>query len=353
MVVGPREGVTVAAFRRPVRAVRRGAPWLAAGLVLAVLAASGGARGVPFLTVHEWVGHARPTAGPPNQVVDMTLTDTPAFTPRFISALPDQNVSILLSNTGVLVHSFTLSSQSGLPVNKTQTPAQLNRSFATHPPIVNVSVPAGTSDLWANFTVASNASFDSFLFVSQVPYQYQAGMWGYLNVSSNSPGLLLSDNTTDALSFQPSALAGSPAQFPANFEIAVTNLGTYAHTFTLSDQVNVTVTTLGSFKTNLPLVNLTIPTVAGKSAYGNFTVKTPGFYEYVCMQSGHFQDGMYGFFYVGVPVPAGAAPLSTAIVDTWVLAGSAALLGIGLLFVVVAGFTGRFPGSPPSSHGGH
>lgn len=291
---------------------------------------------------------------PPTEVVNMTLTDAPTFSPRFLSALPNQSVSIHLSNNGTLPHSFTLASQSGLLVNTTWTPAELNQSLVTHPPIVNVSVPAGTSDLWANFTVAANTSFDSFLFVSQIPYQYQAGMWGYLNISSNSPGLLLSDNTTDSLAFQPSALAGAPAQFPANFEIAVTNLGTFAHTFTLSDQVNVTITTLGSFKTNLPLVNLTIPSVVGKSAYGNFTITTPGVYEYVCMQSGHFQDGMFGFFYAGVPVPAAPAPLSAAIVDEWVLAGSAALLGIGLLFVAIAGFSGRFPPrSPPPSNGGH
>ncbi|HTP54170.1 MAG TPA: sulfocyanin-like copper-binding protein [Thermoplasmata archaeon] len=353
MVVGAREEVTVAAFRRPARAWRRGAPWIAVGLVLAVLAASGGARGVPFLTYHEWVGHARPLGGPANLTIVMYLNDTPSFSPRFITAAPDQNVSIQLMNTGVNAHSFTLASQSGLPVNRTETPAALNRSFATHPPLVNVSAPAMTSTHWANFTVASNASFDSFLFVSQVPYQYQAGMWGYLNISSNVPGLSLSDNTTSSFAFQPSALAADPAHFPANFAIEVTNLGTLGHTFTLVGQPGVNITTVGYFQSNSPLVNVTIPAEAGKSGFGNFTLMAAGVYEYVCTVQGHFQNGMFGYLYAGVPVPPGPAPLSTAIVDAWILGGSAALLGIGLLFVVVAGFTGRFPGSPPSGHGGH
>ena len=55
---------------------------------------------------------------------------------------------------------------------------------------------------------------------------------------------------------------------------------------------------------------------------------------------------------MGVAPPAVAAPPSTAIVDAWVLGGSAALLGIGVLLAVVATYTGRFP-RRPGSHKGH
>ena len=349
----PREPAVVTVHRRPRLGWRRGSPWVAAGLVLLVLVASGGARGVPFPTFSTWVGHARPLVGPANETIYLNLTDAPSFVPRFISAAPGQNVSIHLNNSGTIPHSFTLESVSGVAVNRSLSPAELNASLVAHPPTVNVSVAPGTDVDWANFTVATNASFDSFLFLSQVPYQYQAGMWGYLNITSSTPGLALSDNTTNALAFQPAALAADPAHFPANFEIDVVNLGDIAHTFTLAAQPNVTLSTIGYFHTNAPAVNVTVALTVGKGAYGNFTLKTPGVYEFVCTEPGHFAAGMYGFLYAGVPVPAAAPPLSTAIVQTWVLAGSAALIGIGVLLVVVAGFTGRFPPAPPGAHGGH
>jgi hypothetical protein len=58
--------------------------------------------------------------------------------------------------------------------------------------------------------------------------------------------------------------------------------------------------------------------------------------------------------YVGVAVPTPPAPPSTAVVETWVLAGSGVLLAIGLALVLVAAFTGRFPRPRDAGrHGGH
>jgi uncharacterized cupredoxin-like copper-binding protein len=338
--------VNVTPWRRSARGLRRAAPWLSAGVVLAVLAAAGGARAIPFLTVVPAIGYAHPAAT--NETVYLNMTDAPSFVPRTIGAAPGTDVSVHLNNTGHLLHSFTLSNQSGVPLDPSWSPAQLNASFAAHPPTVNVSVPAGGKK-WANFSIPATASYDSFEFVSQVPYQFQAGMWGYLNVSSNTPGLLLSDNASDTFRFIPDVLSAQPAHFPVNIAIDLHNIGVLPHTFTLAAQSNVSLSTVGYFKANPALSNVSIPTNGTKSAWANFTVPAAGVYEYVCLTSGHFQNGMYGYFYVGVLPPPPAAPPSTAIVESWVLAGSAILLGIGVMLVVVAGFTGRFsrPAPPP------
>jgi uncharacterized cupredoxin-like copper-binding protein len=328
-----------------VRGVRRAAPWLAAGLVLAVLGSTGMARAVPFLEHGAAIGHA--TAMPHNKTFDVDMTDAvaSAYSPRFLSAPQGYNVSIFLTNQGHLTHTFTLWSHADARLNASSTPAELNASFHAYPPLVNRSVPAGKT-AWANFTLGSDTGFDSFEFVSVVPYQFQAGMWGLFNVSSTAPGYLLSDNTTNSLSFQPSILYAPVSQFPANFAVLVTNLGDLAHTFTLAAQPNVTLTTTGYFAAHAPLVNQSIPSQAGKGAWANFTIPGRGVYEYVCTIPGHFTSGMYGFLYVGVTPPAAPPPPSTAIVDTWVLAGSVVLLGIGGLLVLVATFTGRFPRGP-------
>lgn len=315
-----------------------------------MLAAAGGARAVPFLSVAPEVGYAHTVAS--SETVYLNLTDAPAFVPRAISAAPGSTVAVHLNNTGHLAHSFTLSNQSGVRLNRSWSPAALNASFVAHPPIVNVSVPAGGA-AWANFSIPATDGFDSFEFVSQVPYQFQSGMWGFLNITSSTPGLVLSENTTDAFQFVPAILSAQPAHFPANVAIDVHNLGVLAHTFTVAPQTNVTLSSVGYFKANAPLSNISIPTTGSKSAWANFTVLAPGVYEYVCTVSGHFQNGMFGYLYAGVPVPPPVAPPSTAIVETWVLAGSAILLGIGGLIVVVAGFSGRFARTPPPSHGSH
>lgn len=343
--------MAIGSTARSTRHWRRGVPWLAVGTTLLVLVGAASARGVPFYTVGPAVGYAHALGSVPNESIVMNLTDAPSFQPRFISAAPGQNVSIQLDNLGTLRHTFTLSSQSGVPLNRSDTPAELNATFNAHAPIVNVSVPPGTDDLWANFSVPANASFDSFEFASQIPYQFQAGMWGYLNISSSAPPYLLSDNTTNALSFQPAALSVSPSHYPANAQIVVTNLGDLGHTFTLAAQANTTLSTIGYFHAHVPLVNISIPASTGGSNFSDFKIPAPGVYEFVCTVLGHFAGGMYGFLYVGVPVPAVAAPPSTAIVETYVLAGSAVLLGIGGLLVLVGSFTGRLSPPPPPAHG--
>jgi hypothetical protein len=135
----------------------------------------------------------------------------------------------------------------------------------------------------------------------------------------------------------------------------VTNTGSLGHTFTVSPLANYTLSPANfttTFATNAPLVNAPIPSGAGSSAWANFTIRGPGVYQYVCTISGHFANGMTGFLYVNIPPPAPPVAPSTAVVDTWILAGSAILLGVGVVVAVVASYSGRFP-SKPSSHEKH
>lgn len=335
---------------RPIRGVRSAAPWLIAALLLAVVALGGGGHALARATGPPAVGMAHRIAT--SQSYSMNLTDTPAFAPRFLTAAPGTSVSIHLHNIGTIPHSFTLSNVSKLPLLQNWTPTQLNQTFHAHPPLANVTVAAGSS-AYANFSIGANLSFASLEFVSLIPYQFQTGMWGFLNITSNSPPLTTTVNTTDQFAFVPAALGVEPSSFPTNVAILVTNLGVLSHTFTVSAKANVQLGTVAGLTGNATLVNVSVPTATPKTVWANFTIYAPGVYEFVCTVAGHFQNGMFGFLYAGVPVPPPAAAPSTQIVDAWLLGGSLALVGIAGLILLVATLTGRLPSPPRGPHGGH
>jgi plastocyanin len=74
------------------------------------------------------------------------------------------------------------------------------------------------------------------------------------------------------------------------------------HTFTLSPVKNfqlpltdTPVDVYAFFNHNPPLANISVPAVAGSSAWANFTApNATGAYEYLCENPGHFQAGMHG-----------------------------------------------------------
>ena len=66
---------------------------------------------------------------------------------------------------------------------------------------------------------------------------------------------------------------------------------------------------------------------SGEQSIGWFdSPATPGWYEFVCMVSGHFQSGMYGFIAFGESLPANLTPPSRV------------SLGIGNISALEAGF---------------
>jgi plastocyanin len=336
---------------RPVRPLRRAAPWFVAALVLATVGLPAAAGAFGHLPNAPSVGFARPFN---TTALVVNMTDTPRFVPQFLSAPAGDTATFHLVNQGTIEHTFTLLKEPGLRLNSSWTPAQVDRFFAQNGSLANVSVPGGGQ---ANATVAFNAStaFDSFEFVSVVPYQFQAGMFGFLNLSSTAPGLETFENTTDSYAFIPNVLAANDTHYPFNLDVLVTNTGDFSHTFTLASQSNVTLSPANFsdyFQQHAPLVNVQVPAGAGSTVWANFTVPGPGVYQYICEITGHFSNGMTGFLYVGVPVPPQPGPPSTAVVESWVLVGSAALLGVGVFAAIVSAYLGRFPEPPkdPAEH---
>lgn len=298
------------------------------------------------------VGLAHPASG--NSSVTVNMTDAPRFVPRSLVGNASSTVSIHLVNQGQYNHTFTLSKVPNVVLNPSWTPTELSGFFARNGSLANVSLAPGRQG-WANISLNASTGGDSFEFVSLVPYQFQAGMWGFLNVTVSGASLLLSENTTDHYQFIPDELGASPTHYPVKLDVLVTNTGSLGHTFTVAPQTNVTLSPTNFtqyFTAHPPLVSVNVPSGAGSAVWANFTVPAPGVYQYICEITGHFSNGMFGFLYVGVPVPPPPVPPSTALIETWVLAGSGALLAIGIAIAVVASFTGRFP-RPPGSHGGH
>ena len=333
------------------RPLRRALPWFIGGILLLSVGLPSAAA-IPLASLGPRVGYAHALATSEN--ITVNLTDRPSFSPQFLTFPAGTNISVHLVNVGEYNHTFTLSKTPGAKLSPTLTPSGVDAFFKANGTLANVSLGAGGQG-WANLTFNSSAGFDSFEFASVVPYQFQAGMWGFLNLSSTTPGLELGENTTNSFAFIPNVLSATPAHFPVVIAVLVSNQGDFAHTFTMAPQANVTLSTSNYTQyltQHPPLVNAPVPSVPGGTVWANFTIPGPGVYEYICTVTGHFQNGMFGFLYVGVPVPPPPPVPSTAIVDTWVLVGSAILLGIGVAFTAVAAFAGRFPprSTPPSHH---
>ena len=331
--------------------LRQALPFLTAALLLASLGLPTAAA-LGTLPAAPSIGFAHPEKS--DAAVTVNMTDTPAFAPRSLNGSAGSLLAVHLFNRGAYVHTFTLSKVPNFVLDPSWTPARLDSFFAENGSLANVSVAPGASS-WANVSFNSSVGGDSFEFVSTVPYQFQAGMWGFVNLTASGPGLLLMDNTTDSYSFVPSVLAANTTHFPIIVDVLVTNTGSLGHTFTVSPLSNYTLSPANftmTFATNAPLVNAPIPSGAGSTAWANFTIRAPGVYQYICTVSGHFANGMTGFLYINVaPPPPPIAP-STAVVDTWILIGSAILLGVGAVIAVIAAYSGRFP-SKPTSHEKH
>ena len=327
---------------RATRPLRRALPWFVGALLLASIGFPSVAALSLVPTAPE-VGFAHPLASVQN--ISVNLTDQPSFSPSFLTVPAGSNISLHLVNVGQFVHTFTLSKTPNARLSPSLTPAGVDAFFAQNGTLANVSLAPGGAG-WANLTFNASEGFDSFEFASVVPYQFQAGMWGLLNLSSTAPGLELSENTTNSPAFLPNVLSASPPRYPIVIAVLVTNEGGLGHSFTLVPQSNVSITPQNYsdyFKDHTPLVNQNVPALPGGSAWANFTIPAPGIYEYICEVSGHFGAGMFGFLYVGVPVPPPPPAPSTAIVEGWVLTGSAILLGVGVVLTAVAALAGRFP----------
>lgn len=341
-----------------VRPWRIAAPWVIAGLLLASSALASAAFAPDLVRVGPSVGVAHVTASPgEDPTISVNMTDAPAFVPKTIGVSAGATVTFALSNQGNLSHSFTLARQPNVTLDPSWSPQQLDHYFATNGSLANTTLAGGQSaSVSVNFTGDDSAG--TFEFVSVVPYQFQAGMYGFVTVSPSPGGnATTSDNTTDSLTFVPQSIyvgTTSGMHFPIFVHVQVFNLGSLLHTFTLAPQSNVTITIANYtsyFAAHAPLANVTVPSGSGNFVWANFTMKGPGVYMYICEQPGHFANGMEGFLYVDVPLPAVVTPV-TGILYIWVLGVAAAIVAIGLTLAVIASYSGRFP-PKPGEPGGH
>ncbi|MCI4350537.1 MAG: hypothetical protein L3K15_03375 [Thermoplasmata archaeon] len=291
-----------------------------------------------------------------NQVnVTLNATDAPSFMPHGFAAPAGDRVALRLVNHGGYDHTFTLVSNGTTVLPRTLSPTQLYRYFQNNVSWVNISLPPAATR-WVNLTVPASDAGGSYEFVSVIPYQFQAGMFGFFNVTGapTGPGVVLQTNATTGLSFVPNLLGVQPAHYPVAVDVLVTNVGSLPHTFTIESQPNVTLSSTSfyaTFKTAPPAANVSVPN-PGSVAWANFSVPRAGVYEFICEVAGHFANGMFGFLYIGVPVPVISAP-SSAIVAPVLLEGGGAVLGLGVLLVIAATLTGRFPERAPASHPPH
>lgn len=336
------------------RRLRRGALTFAVAAVL--LAALGLPLASPIARAADAgaaLGYAR-TLGPHAATVPFTVnaTDAPAFTPSTLTgAQAGDNVSVWVHNLGALPHTFTVVPVPNYAFPSSISPAALNAWFAANGSLANLSLAPGGSG-WANFTLPASSAGASFEFLSVVPYQFQAGMSGTLQVAVGGPSAVLSVQSTTSFQFLPNILVANATSFPIALEVKVTNVGSLYHTFTLDPLPGVFLSPsnfTSFFQAHPPLVDLQVPAQDGAQVNGTFVIDHAGVYEFLCEAPGHFANGMNGTLWVGIAPPPAAAPLSTAIVSIGVLAGVAALLLAGTLLALAASYVGRFPRAPPGA----
>ena len=160
-----------------------------------------------------------------------------------------------------------------------------------------------------------------------------AGSTAFLNVS-----------TTESISFAPNVLSVQPGQ---SVHLIVTQLADFNHTFTLSPLANFTfpaTDTTGDldafFATHVPLVNLSLGSTMGVKFYANFTAPAVGTYEFVCLETDHFAQGMHGELDSGTPGGAGASSPSYTL---YLVVG---VVGVVLIIVAAALLVRRRPKPP-------
>jgi plastocyanin len=176
--------------------------------------------------------------------------------------------------------------------------------------------------------------------------------------ASAHPGVLVDNvsvSTTSSYSFQPNQITVTPG---ALVHLVVTQDANFAHSFVLSSVANFTIPSSDTdsqlaafFNAHPPIVNLSIPGTVGAQVAKDFTAPALGTYEFVCIVSGHFQSGMFGFLYSGTSPPGGSS--SSGLSLSPLVLG--AIVGLVVVVVVVGVLIARrgsrrTPPQKPESH---
>ena len=140
-------------------------PWIAVFSVLSLLLMGLGAA----------AAQPRPSAG--SDTLTVTVGSAFTFTLSTDEVTPGANVTVTLVQTDDVEHTFTLSPIAGFAFTDANTTGDLQAFFAAHPPLVNVTIPAGQATFSATFIAPP---FGEYEYVCMVAGHYQAGMRGFL-----------------------------------------------------------------------------------------------------------------------------------------------------------------------------
>ncbi len=109
--------------------------------------------------------------------------------------------------------------------------------------------------------------------------------------------------------YQPDTIGNVPLD--ATITVTFTDDDVLPHTFNISSRegfeipTNYTAAQLNKLFSEYPALYAASVSYEGDSSIGNFTSPSaPGWYEFVCNESGHFAEGMYGFIAFGESVPS-------------------------------------------------
>ena len=138
----------------------------------------------------------------------------------------------------------------------------------------------------------------------------------------------------------------------ASVVVTFTNGDTLAHTFTVASREGWVIPNSYSadalekfFAAYPPLVDL-YANFTGTFT-GNFTAPaTPGWYEFVCNESGHFQEGMYGFIAFGEALPSNLTVSAASVGPgeaVFIIVGT--IVALTVIAIVLGFIVGRRKGS--------
>jgi plastocyanin len=163
----------------------------------------------------------------------------------------------------------------------------------------------------------------------------QVDSTGYLNVTAAAPYKFVS---------------ATIEQVPTNstIQVAFTDADTLAHTFTILNREGWVIPSAADLSTLFS----TYGTLFGINATGtgtvsgSFTSPGPGWYEFVCIEPGHFSSGMYGFIAFGMNLPSNLTVSAASMAPgaaVFIIVGTIASL---VVIAIVLGFVvGRRRGS--------
>ncbi len=148
-------------------------------------------------------------------------------------------------------------------------------------------------------------------------------------------------SAVDGLRFSPSIINDVPSG--TNVTAFFTNADTSGsgHTFTVSAQENHTIPSTADLATYFAQYGTLISlweNGTGLTTNGTVHFAGVGWFEFVCLEPGHFQSGMYGFIAFGEPVPSNltvAAPATGPGLAVFIIVGTIVTLTV---IAVVLGF---------------